>query len=274
MGKRIKPSPKYWSSPASLKFYSVSRSRIDDLYPSEKIFLPRLLKKGFKVLDAGCAAGGFYSIMKGIQPDIIYYGCDFSAELIKKAKQTYNGVKFIVADLIALPFKENYFDLVNCAGTCHMIPDYLAAIAQMYRVSRRFLLFDVRLTDKVIDFDTSDGYQRLCFDNNFWDGESVAPYIVLNAKEFLQKLLYKLSPKPKAIYATGYIRPPAATVEIPLKEICMAVFMIEKPDRQLSRATELCLDIPYDYMNEDVFKGEERFQSCRLNDILMQKIKL
>src|SRR3989338_3812626 len=148
-----------------------------------------MLKKGMKVLDVGCAAGGFCNIMKKIELGISYYGCDFTEALIRKAKKDHDHAEFLVANSTALPFRDNYFDLVNCAGTCHMIPNYLGAIKQMYRVSKKFCVFDVRLTDKAIDFDINSCHQKLCFKNNSWDGISQSPYIVLNGENFLRQLL-------------------------------------------------------------------------------------
>jgi SAM-dependent methyltransferase len=271
VGKELKGSPEYWSTKDSLEFYSVSRRKIEDLYDSEKVFLPRILKKGMKVLDVGCAAGGFYNIMKEIEPDIVYYGCDFAEALIRKAKKNYNQGNFIIADSVNLPFIDDYFDLVNCAGTCHMISDYFNAIKQMYGVSRQFCIFDVRLTNEAIDFDMGSCYQKLCFKNNSWDGISLSPYIVLNGKNFLRQLLNNLSPKPKSVYATGYLKAPASTVTVPLNKLCMTVFMIEKPTDEFKGRTEICLDMPDDYMDEKEFKNELWAYPSQLYERLKQK---
>lgn len=271
MGKVVKASPKNWSTRESLEFYSVSRRRITDLYDSEKVFLPRMLKPGMKVLDVGCALGGFYNIMKEIMPSISYYGCDFAETLIRRAKKDNTGAEFLVANSARLPFADGSFDLVNCAGTCHMIPDYREAIREIYRITGRFCIFDVRLTDRKIDFDMNTCYQKLSFGPSGWDGESLSPYVIVNAREFLRQLLSDLTPKPKAVYATGYLRAPAAGVVAPLREVCMAVFMLEKPECSFNGRTEICMDIPYDYTEEEEFKEDLWFGPSKLHERLGQK---
>jgi len=270
MDKVLKGAPTHWSGRDSIEFYSASRRTVKDLYDSEKVFLPRMLKKGMRVLDVGCAAGGFCNIMKEIEPGILYYGCDFTEGLIRAAKKGHGQAHFVVADSVKLPFWKDSFDLVNCAGTCHMIPDCLEAIQEIYRVSRHFAIFDVRLTDRKMNSGISRCRQRLCFKDDAWDGMSESPYMILNGRSFLKQLL-NLSPKPKSVYATGYLRPPARSVMTDLDELCMVVFMIEKSDKGYNGRTEICMDIPYDYSNDREFKDEDWLCPSRLHDRIRQK---
>lgn len=261
-----------WAGRTCKKFYATARNTFKDLYASEKVFLPRILKKSMRVLDVGCASGGFSRIMREIEPSIIYCGCDFSAELIKVAKKYHPGVDFVVADGAKLPFKSNMFDLVHSAGTCHMIPKYLKTISEMYRASKKFCVFDVRLTDVKTVSDEIKCYQKLCFDDK-WDGTSKSPYIVLNGEYFLETLLARLEPKPKAIFVTGYVKSPADTVVSPLKEICMAVFMIEKGSKGFKGETEILLDIPYAFRKINGAKIKKSKGSAELISIINKKME-
>jgi len=75
-----------WLHSNVVNFYTKHRDKVKDLYESEKFFLPDILFLGAKVLDIGCAAGGFYNIMCNLQSKIEYVGIDISHILIKKAK--------------------------------------------------------------------------------------------------------------------------------------------------------------------------------------------
>lgn len=78
-----------WSLDNSIEFYKDHRSATEELYESEKVFLPVILKRVSSVLDVGCAAGGFSKIMKEIQPNIDYTGIDVAPRMIEAARTLY-----------------------------------------------------------------------------------------------------------------------------------------------------------------------------------------
>ena len=77
---------KAWSQTSAIDYYAKHRNQISDLYPSEQVFLPRVLFPGAKVLDVGCASGGFFNIMRSLEPHIEYTGIDISEAAIELAK--------------------------------------------------------------------------------------------------------------------------------------------------------------------------------------------
>ena len=75
---------------------------------------------GDNVLDVGCGNGRFYDVLK--LKNIKYAGIDNSEELIKIAKTKFPDANFSVADILKIPFSDNYFDKVYCIAVLHHIP--------------------------------------------------------------------------------------------------------------------------------------------------------
>ena len=54
-----------WGKKNVLKYFNQNRSKIKDVFHSEKIILKKIKKRDVNsVLDFGCAAGNFYGIFK------------------------------------------------------------------------------------------------------------------------------------------------------------------------------------------------------------------
>lgn len=99
--------------------------------------------KGFgKVLDLG-SGDGFLSLHLTKQGHEVI-GSDLSENLInyskKRAKNEKVNVKFVQADMLKLPFTDNYFDAIVSIGVAfnHMITkkDQIQALKEMKRVCR------------------------------------------------------------------------------------------------------------------------------------------
>ena len=107
-------------------------------------YLQRHLKRGMKVLDAGCAYGPLYDI---IQESVRYIGIDISPDFIEIAKFRHPDIDFRVGDICNLPeFQGKYFDLVICRSVKNMIQDnegdtlWEKMQAELLRVGRHLLL--------------------------------------------------------------------------------------------------------------------------------------
>ncbi len=218
----IEQEQSVWVSPDSQIFYQTHRNTPEDLYPSERFFLPDVLGEVSSCLDIGCAAGGFSHIMKTINPDLTYVGVDVIPQFIELARENYPDSEFYVSNGIDLPFAPNSFELVYSTGVLHVNSHYRAIVRSAYDLSSRYMLCDFRLTD---------GEEVIGEIEVSFDGESVTehnlPYIVLNVKE-LTDFLATLNPRPISIKAMGYTHAPSLTARVPLDEIIMAFFLIEK----------------------------------------------
>jgi len=78
-----------------------------------------LVKKGGKILDAGCGGGrdSAYFVEKGFK----VIGVDLSEKLLELARLAVPGAKFYAADLRRLSFEKNIFDGIwACASIIHI----------------------------------------------------------------------------------------------------------------------------------------------------------
>ena len=133
-------SARAWSHAGVVDYYAENRHSPDDLWPYERVFLPRALFPGANVLDVGCASGGFFNIMRTIEPTIDYTGIDIAEPPIKLARERYPEARFEVTDGLTIPFADGEFDLVHITGVLCNEPRYRELISEMYRVSNRFVV--------------------------------------------------------------------------------------------------------------------------------------
>ena len=233
---------KEWSNQSAIDYYSENRHEISDLYPSEKIFLPRVLFPGAKVLDVGCASGGFFNIMRSYEAHIEYTGVDLSERAVELAKERYPEATFIVTEGFELVFANNTFDVVHCTSVFNNEPNYQAMLQEMYRVSNRFVLMDIRLLKGI-------GRQAESVYNIQFNSEGVeakVPYVVNDADEVANFVL-QLDPKPKALRGTGYFHQVAKEAETPHDEVCMSLFLIQKGDQRVEQTTIDLGDLPIEF---------------------------
>lgn len=83
-------------------------------------FLFDYIQSGDKVLDSGCGNGRYLPWIK--KKGGHYFGIDNSQELVKIAKSRYLSESFQVADVLALPFTDSFFDKIYSIAVLHHIP--------------------------------------------------------------------------------------------------------------------------------------------------------
>ena len=87
--------------------------------------------KGLKVLEVGCGAGRFTEIL-------LKYGANlksFDLSLAVEANKLNNpSVNICQADIMHMPYKENYFDLVLCIGVLQHTPSPEKSLAKLIEV--------------------------------------------------------------------------------------------------------------------------------------------
>lgn len=84
------------------------------------------------VLDMGCGSGRYSIALKRMGAKEVV-GIDKS-----ETKQfKYKGVKYIIGNVLNLPFEDNYFDFVFCNGVLHHSTDILKGIKEIYRVLKK-----------------------------------------------------------------------------------------------------------------------------------------
>jgi SAM-dependent methyltransferase len=222
--------------PDLVEFYTGHRDSPDDLYPSERRFIPSLASESRSLLDVGCAAGGFATIWRHWNPALSYAGVDVSEPLVDAARRLHPEDRFEVADCAeGLPFGDGEFDAVQALGWLHWEPRWERALAEMWRVTAHRLFFDVRLLPEA-----RRGEQHLALSGE-WDGETTVPYLCLEWEGFARSLL---ALNPAAILGQGYLGKPSDTVTGVQGEICFATFVLER-DPSRTDAPLVRVELPY-----------------------------
>ena len=236
-------APEWAADPALVAFYETHRSAPEDLYPSERRFLPWLARQVDTVLDVGCAAGGFLNIWRHFATGALTYtGVDVSVQLIESARRLHPGVEFLVGDCAAgLPATLARSEAVQALGWLHWEPRYEAALRELWRLTNRWLFFDVRLVEGEHNLET--GRQRLALHEGS-GADTSTPYICVAWNNFA-RLLRDL--RPARIYAYGYWGPPADTVEGVARDVCFATFVLERSSNPASSQTTAALEMPLEW---------------------------
>jgi len=84
-----------------------------------------------RILDVGCGSGFKLLFLGGHV--WLRVGCDVRREPYQLASRQVQGVYFLQANGMELPFRDGSFDLVTCISVIEEFPDYRAAIADMSR---------------------------------------------------------------------------------------------------------------------------------------------
>ena len=207
--------------------------------------MPRVLFPGIKVLDVGCASGGFFNIMRTLEPTVDYTGIDIAGPAVNLARQTYPDARFEVADGVTIPFVDGTFDLVHCTSVLVIEPRYQEVWEEMYRVSSRFVLADMRLLKDIAGQEGfQDSHYRIQFDAQ--DQEGTVPYVVSDADKVINCLL-NLDPRPRALRGTGYFHEVSNMADTRYSQVCMSILLVEKGNSKTTRTVLDLNDLPLEF---------------------------
>lgn len=150
--------------------------------------LREYIKEKERILDLGCGNGRLFEFFK--DKKVTYIGIDSSPKLILKAKKKY-GNYFKTADILSLPFSNDYFDSIWSIAVFHHIPSKelrLKALKEIRRVLRKggrviitcWNFYQVRYFKLLFKFTLSKffGKSKLDFKDVLipWKGEGVQRY--------------------------------------------------------------------------------------------------
>lgn len=235
---------KAWDIEESIAYYESLRNRPEEVYESERVLFFPLLGKVDTVLDMGCAAGGFYNIIRTLNPKIKYTGLDVSEKMLGTAKRLFPAGDFRLTSGRSLDFPDNSFDMAMSLGVIHHIPGYKEIVKECFRVCRRYCLLDLpRLLSRRHTFDMRESYMTLkdrFHSKKNIDGSSTkVPYVLADAAEVFDFLSGDL--KPKRILAKGYFGRTDKSATIPSEEVCFTVVCLEKTG---TGTGEIIADLP------------------------------
>lgn len=94
------------------------------------------------ILEVGCGSGYYSEVLTHLlDPPPHYSGLDYSWAMVELARQHYPARKWINGDGTRLPFPDNAYDIIFNGVSLMHIRDYPAAIAESWRVARRWSIF-------------------------------------------------------------------------------------------------------------------------------------
>lgn len=128
-----------------LYFYKRATGKLPEMFSSVALSdqINQFYKKGMKVLDVACGVGHYLtSLRKRVDPEIDYFGVDFTPSYIKLAKKAFKNDKiFKVGNIEKIPFGDRSFDIVMANNViCHMPPNPLKSISELLRVSKKYVI--------------------------------------------------------------------------------------------------------------------------------------
>lgn len=132
------------------------------------------------ILDVGCGGAQLRQLLFQSNPEVVYYGVDFSPASLVEAKARCQDGYLIRADGAELPFADAHFDLAYQRDVILHHPQPLAMLKEMYRVGRK-VLFNARVSPRLSSVLTlrnrrhSVLYQVLPYDGLFDDINSFSP---------------------------------------------------------------------------------------------------
>ena len=110
--------------------FTYSRMRLEQLLQE---YLPRD-GAGLRAIDVGCGTGHHVKDLAARGLDVT--GIDGSAEMLEEARRSNPSTQLHQADVAALPFSDESFDLALCVEVLRYLPDPSTCIAEMARVLR------------------------------------------------------------------------------------------------------------------------------------------
>ncbi len=95
------------------------------------------------ILEVGCGEGYLAGAIRELRPDIDLCAIDIDGRLVAEARDMFPTVTFLVADICTLPWENNSFDLVIAAEVLEHLAQPAAALREISRVTRQYLLASV-----------------------------------------------------------------------------------------------------------------------------------
>lgn len=94
-----------------------------------------------QILDVACGTGNYTVALSNLGLNMT--GIDISEEMISKARQKSNKVRWNIGDVTVLPYKNQTFDGAICILAIHHFSNLITPFSEVYRVMKqgRFVLF-------------------------------------------------------------------------------------------------------------------------------------
>ena len=147
--------------------------------------------------------------------------------MIFNAKKYFKKANFNLYNGKNIKKPSRSVDMCFSFGTLHHASNFYSLIDQMIKISKKYVLFDLRFTDKKSLIDTKNSQQYF-----FYNGKAISKiqYNVINLEDFLLKMQkYK---KKYSIEIYGYPHKPNKTVITKYEKVITASILIDKTKKK------------------------------------------
>jgi len=116
------------------------------------------IKDNSKILDLACGTGDITKIVSKYYPKTDITGLDISDKMLDIAKKKNPDNKFVLGDILNLPFKDNKFNYITIFFGLRNVENRTNAINEIYRVLKKDGLFlhldfgEDNFLSKIFDF--------------------------------------------------------------------------------------------------------------------------
>lgn len=93
--------------------------------------------RGMQVLDAGCGMGRFAEVALKYGATVVGMDLSLAVDAAAQNLRVHPNAQFVQADLFALPFRDETFDLVYSLGVLHHTPDPRRAFLGLVKLLRK-----------------------------------------------------------------------------------------------------------------------------------------
>ncbi len=132
-----------------MQYYDIIARSYEELYKEEQLKKIKIIKKhlkvkpNYKLLDVGCGIGISTEPWRCKR-----YGIDTSKELLRRAKKK-NQIKYKLAPAEAIPYPNNFFDIVISVTSIQNFKDIEKALREIKRVGKnKFVLTILKKSPK------------------------------------------------------------------------------------------------------------------------------
>lgn len=219
-----------WGLPGVLHFFDTARSSTDQVYASEWFFLKDRLREDMRILDVGCAQGGFATMVSEHLRRFHYTGIDISPAMIQRAQERHPAQRFhcIAEDQDWQALHNQTYDLVLVLGILHLHEGWRETIRRAWTHTAESLIMDLREHDGASIEDKAVSSFRMDFGGGEQvHAQTILPYNLINSAEALA-CVRQATPGARKIAHYGYLHPVSTSADTPISQVMTNVWCIER----------------------------------------------